>query len=159
MQKTIRFKLNGESISIRVSPERLLLWVLRNDLELTGTKHSCGEGFCGACTVLVNNQAVLACQTPVKNVEGQEVMTIEGLEKEGALNPIQAAFLKYNALQCGFCTPGMILKTYELLANNPGPTTQEIIEALEGNLCRCGTYSRIIQAVKTAAQAAKGKRP
>ncbi len=159
MQKTIRFKLNGERKSILVSPERMLLWVLRNDLELTGTKHSCGEGFCGACTVLVNSQAVLSCQIPVLEVEGKEVLTIEGLEKQGTLDPIQAAFLKHNALQCGFCTPGMILKTFELLANNPNPTTQEIIEALEGNLCRCGTYGRVIQAVHSAVQASKGMRP
>lgn len=159
MQKAIQFKLNGEGKNLLVSPDRMLLWVLRSDLELTGTKHSCGEGFCGSCTVLVNNRAVLSCQTPVRNVAGKEVLTVEGLEKKGTLDPIQAAFLEHNALQCGFCTPGMILKTYELLINNPDPTTQEIIEALEGNLCRCGSYGRIIQAVHSAARAAKGMRP
>ena len=109
MVKDIQFKLNGKAVHISTDPERMLLWILRSDLGLTGTKHTCGEGFCGACTALVNGQAELSCQYPLHKVAGKEVLTIEGLAKDGDLHPIQKAFLKHNALQCGFCTPGMIL--------------------------------------------------
>jgi carbon-monoxide dehydrogenase small subunit len=136
----------------------MLLWVLRSDLELTGTKYSCGEGFCGACTVLVNNEAVLSCQYPVQNVIGKEVMTIEGLAKNGNLHPLQTAFMQHNALQCGFCTPGMILEAYSLLLKNPQPSYREIVEAMEGNLCRCSSYNRIIEAIQTTARTMKGLR-
>jgi carbon-monoxide dehydrogenase small subunit len=136
----------------------MLLWVLRSDLELTGTKYSCGEGFCGACTVLVNNEAVLSCQYPVQNVIGKEVMTIEGLAKNGNLHPLQTAFMQHNALQCGFCTPGMILGAYSLLLKNPQPSYREIVEAMEGNLCRCSSYNRIIEAIQTTARTMKGLR-
>lgn len=156
MEKIIRFKLNGKTVRLTSSPERMLLWVLRSDLGLTGTKYSCGEGFCGACTVLVNNEAVLSCQCPVLNVNGKEVMTIEGLQKNGNLHPLQAAFMQHNALQCGFCTPGMILGAYNLLLKNPQPSYGEIVEAMEGNLCRCGSYNRIIEAIQAAARTMKG---
>jgi carbon-monoxide dehydrogenase small subunit len=136
----------------------MLLWVLRSDLELTGTKYSCGEGFCGACTVLVNNEAVLSCQYPVQNVIGKEVMTIEGLAKNGNLHPLQTAFMQHNALQCGFCTPGMILGAYSLLLKNPQPSYREIVEAMDGNLCRCSSYNRIIEAIQTTARTMKGLR-
>lgn len=158
MEKTISFKLNGKDVRLTSSPERMLLWVLRSDLEQTGTKYSCGEGFCGACTVLVNNEAVLSCQYPVQDVNGKEVMTIEGLQQNGKLHPLQTAFIQHNALQCGFCTPGMILKAYSLLLKNPRPSTRDIIEDMEGYLCRCGSYNRIIQAIQSAAQTMKGRR-
>ncbi len=158
MEKTFRFKLNGKTVRLSSSPERMLLWVLRSDLELTGTKYSCGEGFCGACTVLVNNEAVLSCQYPVQNVIGKEVMTIEGLAKNGNLHPLQTAFMQHNALQCGFCTPGMILGAYSLLLKNPQPSYREIVEAMEGNLCRCSSYNRIIEAIQTTARTMKGLR-
>jgi len=135
----------------------MLLWILRSDLSFTGTKYSCGEGFCGACTVLVNHEPVLSCQYPIQEVEGKDVLTIEGLQKNGALHPIQEAFLKHNALQCGFCTPGMILGAYSLLKKNPQPTTKDIFTSMEGNLCRCGAYQRIIQAIHTASQMMRGQ--
>lgn len=158
MEKIFRFKLNGKTVRLSSSPERMLLWVLRSDFELTGTKYSCGEGFCGACTVLVNNETVLSCQYPVQNVNGKEVMTIEGLAKNGNLHPLQTAFMQHNALQCGFCTPGMILGAYSLLLKNPQPSYREIVEALEGNLCRCSSYNRIIEAIQTTARTMKGLR-
>ncbi len=159
MEKIISFRLNGKNVRLTSSPERMLLWILRSDLEHTGTKYSCGEGFCGACTVLVNNEAVLSCQYPIQNVDGKEVMTVEGLQQNGELHPLQSAFIQHNALQCGFCTPGMTLKAYSLLLKNPQPSHREIVEDMEGYLCRCGSYNRIIQAIQTAAQAMKGKRP
>jgi len=122
MKKTIRFKLNGKSKSLTVDRERMLLWVLRTDFGLTGTKYGCGEGFCGACTVLVNNEAVRSCQFPVEDIDGKEVISIEGLTKNGKLHPLQEAFVKHDALQCGFCTPGMIINAVSLLRKNPNPT-------------------------------------
>jgi aerobic-type carbon monoxide dehydrogenase small subunit (CoxS/CutS family) len=159
MEKIISFRLNGKNVRVTSSPGRMLLWILRSDLEHTGTKYSCGEGFCGACTVLVNNEAVLSCQYPIQDVDGKEVMTIEGFQQNGELHPLQTAFIQHNALQCGFCTPGMILKAYSLLLKNPQPSTREIVEDMEGYLCRCGSYGRIIQAIQTAAREMKGQRP
>lgn len=159
MQKNFRFKLNGKTVEVTSSPDRMLLWVLRSDLELTGTKYSCGEGFCGACTVLFDNEPVLSCQFPLQEAEGKEVMTIEGLGKNGELHPLQEAFMQHNALQCGFCTPGMLLGAYAMLLKNPEPSTKDIIETMEGNLCRCGSYNRIIQAIQTAARTMRGERP
>ncbi len=156
MEETFRFKLNGKEVRLSAEPDRRLLWVLRTDLEHTGAKYGCGEGFCGACTVLVDNEPVLSCQYPLKDVGGREVLTIEGLSKNGKLHPVQEAFLKHNALQCGYCTPGMILQAYALLTENPDPTPEEIADALEGILCRCGSYNRIIAAVQTAAREMKG---
>lgn len=150
MIETIGFRLNGKEMRLSTAPDRMLLWILRSDLELTGTKHSCGEGFCGACTVLVNGEPVLSCQHPVREVSGKTILTIEGLQENGSLHPVQTAFLRHNALQCGFCTPGMILTSYSLLLKNTRPSEKEIIDNLEGNLCRCGCYNRIIQAVQTA---------
>jgi aerobic-type carbon monoxide dehydrogenase small subunit (CoxS/CutS family) len=149
---TIQFRLNGKSVTLTGDEERLLLWILRTDLALTGAKYGCGEGLCGACTVLVNREAVLSCQTAVKDVAGAEVVTIEGLAQNGNLHPIQQAFIDHDALQCGFCTPGMILKAYSLLAENPQPTHDEIIAAMDDNLCRCGSHVRVIQAIQTAAK-------
>ncbi len=153
--ETIQFRLNGKPIVLEVDGERMLLWVLRTDSALTGAKYGCGEGLCGACTVLVNDEAVLSCQIPVKDVDGAEVVTIEGLAQQDKLHPIQQAFVDHDALQCGFCTPGMILKAYSFLAAKPRPTEDEIIAAMDDNLCRCGSHVRIVQAVKTAANILK----
>ncbi len=158
MKETINFKLNDKPINITVDGERMLLWVLRTDIGLTGTKYGCGEGFCGACTVLVNKKAVRSCQFPVKDAKGKEVITIEGLARNGNLHPLQEAFIKHDALQCGFCTSGMILNAYSLLLENPHPSREKIIDGMNDNLCRCGVYSRIIQAIETAAQETKGGR-
>ncbi len=153
---TIHFTLNGKPINLNGDGERVLLWVLRTDLAITGPKYGCGEGLCGACTVLVNEEAVLSCQTPVKDINGAKVTTIEGLAPYGKLHPIQQAFVRHDALQCGFCTPGMILKTYSFLSENQQPTPDEIIAAMDDHLCRCGSHVRIIQAVQTAANLMKG---
>lgn len=158
MSTTIRFTLNGQLKSVTKDRERMLLWVLRTDFDLTGTKFGCGDGYCGSCTVLVDNKAVRSCQTPVEDVDGKEVLTIEGLSKNGKLHPLQETFIKYDALQCGYCTPGMILNAYSLLMENPNPTRQDIIEGMEDNLCRCGAHTRIIQAIQVAAQVLKGGR-
>jgi len=156
MKETIRFKINDKSVSLTVDNERMLLWVLRTDLSLTGTKFGCGEGLCGACTVLVGKEAVQSCQFPVKDVKGKEVITIEGIAKNGDLHPLQKTFIKHDALQCGFCTPGMILNAYGLLLKNPQPSHKEIVQGMEENLCRCGSYQRIIQAIQTAARVMRG---
>jgi aerobic-type carbon monoxide dehydrogenase small subunit (CoxS/CutS family) len=156
MTQTIKFKLNNKPISITADGERMLLWILRTDLGITGAKYGCGEGFCGACTVLVNNKAVRSCQTAVKEVAGKAVITIEGLSQNGKLHPIQEAFMKHDALQCGFCTPGMILNAYSLLKENPQPNLNEITDGMEGNLCRCGAHNRIVQAIQAAAPEMKG---
>jgi len=158
MEKNFRFEINGKPVSMTSSPDRMLLWVLRSDLQLTGTKYGCGEGFCGACTVLLDNEPVLSCQLPLKNVEGKNVMTIEGLGKNGRLHPLQDAFMQHNALQCGYCTPGMILGAYALLLKNPEPSAKDIVETMESHLCRCGNYNRIIQAIQTAARTMRGER-
>lgn len=156
MNETISFTLNGKSVSVTTDGQRMLLWVLRTDLGLTGTKYGCGKAVCGACTVIVNDRAVQSCMTTIRSVRGKNVLTIEGLSKNGKLHPIQEAFVKHDALQCGFCTPGMILKAYSLLLRNPEPTREEIIEGMEDNLCRCGAHIRIIRAIETAAQEMKG---
>jgi len=152
MTKTVRFKLNGREKSLTIDRERMLLWVLRTDFELTGTKYGCGEGFCGACTVLVDNESVRSCQYPVTAIDGKEIITIEGLAGDGKLHPLQEAFVEHDALQCGFCTPGMILNAYSLLMKNPDPSREEIILGMEDNLCRCGAHIRIVQAIQTAAK-------
>ena len=155
---TANFTLNHQPTTLKVDNERPLLWVLRTDLAMTGTKYGCGEGLCGTCTVLVNEEAVLSCQTPVKDLNGAKVTTIEGLALNGKLHPLQQAFVQHDALQCGYCTPGMILKAHSFLAENPLPTKAEIIAAMDDNLCRCGSQLRIIQAVQTAANLMKGKK-
>ena len=132
----IKFKLNGKPIQLKVDGNRMLLWVLRTELGLTGTKYGCGESFCGACTVLIDNEAVRSCQTSIKDVQGKEVITIEGLEKNGKLHPLQSAFMEYDALQCGYCTPGMILTAYSFLKKNPKPSHSDIIKGMDDNLCR-----------------------
>ncbi|MEW6670697.1 MAG: (2Fe-2S)-binding protein [Thermodesulfobacteriota bacterium] len=156
MNIPIQFKLNNRPVTVTTDGDRMLLWVLRTDLGVTGPKYGCGEGFCGACTVLVNDRAVLSCQTPVKEVEGAEIVTIEGLAKGETLHPLQQAFIEQDALQCGFCTPGMILKAYSLLAEKPNPSREEIIAGMDENLCRCGAHVRILAAVESAAREMKG---
>jgi aerobic-type carbon monoxide dehydrogenase small subunit (CoxS/CutS family) len=156
MIENVSFKLNGKPKTLTIDSKRMLLWVLRTDMGLTGTKYGCGVGLCGACTVLVDNKAVRSCRFPVKDVKGKDVITIEGLAENGKLHPIQQAFIKHDALQCGFCTPGMILNAYSLLLRNPQPSQAEIIEEMDYNLCRCGSYSRIIEAIQTAAREMKG---
>ena len=157
MRKTIRFVLNGRDTAIATDDRRALLWVLRTELGLTGVKFGCGEGLCGACTVLVDRQAVRSCQLPVGEVEGARVLTIEGLAENGVLHPLQAAFMEHDALQCGFCTPGMILSAYSLLIANPQPSREQILDHMDANLCRCGAHTRIVQAIQTAAQRMGGR--
>ncbi len=156
MEQTIHFRLNNRPVTVTTDGERALLWVLRTDLGLTGTKYGCGRSQCGTCTVIINREAVRSCQYPIKNVSGKEVLTIEGFSKNGNLHPLQKAFMQHGAVQCGFCTPGMILKSYALLLKNSKPGKNEIIESLDNNFCRCGTYSRVIDAVQTAAAEMKG---
>lgn len=152
MEENIQFKLNGKPTALTIDSDRALLWVLRTDLGLTGTKYGCGESFCGACTVLVNNEAVRSCQTSAKDVQGKEVVTIEGLAKAGTLHPLQKAFMQHDALQCGYCTPGMIMNAYAFLRKNPRPSLSDIIQGMDDNLCRCGAHNRIVQAIQTAAK-------
>jgi aerobic-type carbon monoxide dehydrogenase small subunit (CoxS/CutS family) len=156
MAETISFTLNGKSVRVTTNGQRPLLWVLRTDLGLTGPKFGCGQSLCGACTVLIDNKAVRSCVYPVRNAEGRQVTTIEGLSKNGKLHPLQEAFAKHDALQCGYCTPGMILTAYSLLYENPEPTREEIIQGMDDNLCRCGAHTRIIDAIQTAVEQMKG---
>jgi aerobic-type carbon monoxide dehydrogenase small subunit (CoxS/CutS family) len=158
MSDTIAFRLNGQPVQLNVDQDRTLLWVLRTDLGLTGTKYGCGESHCGSCTVLVNDRAMRSCALTVKEVQDKEVVTIEGLAKDGSLHPLQQAFMAHDALQCGFCTPGMILTAVSLLRSNPQPSREQIIRGMEDNFCRCGAHTRIIDAVQTAAAAMKGVR-
>ncbi|HTC91590.1 MAG TPA: (2Fe-2S)-binding protein [Bryobacteraceae bacterium] len=143
--------VNQKHYRLLVNQSRMLLWVLRDELELTGTKYGCGEGQCGACTVLIDGAPVRSCMTRVSMVAGKEITTIEGLEQNGKLHPLQEAFIQADALQCGYCTPGMILSSVGLLKKTPQPSEAEIRRALQGNVCRCGTYPRIIAAVQMAA--------
>jgi aerobic-type carbon monoxide dehydrogenase small subunit (CoxS/CutS family) len=143
--------VNQTRYRLVVDPSRMLLWVLRDELDLTGTKYGCGEGECGACTVLIDGAAVRSCVTRVSAVAGKQITTIEGLAQNGKLHPLQEAFIQAEALQCGYCTPGMILASVALLKKTPQPTEPEIRTSLEGNVCRCGTYPRIIVAVRSVA--------
>jgi len=156
MEEKLSFTLNGKKTEVLIDTSQTLLWVLRNHFGLTGTKYGCGNGFCGACTVLIDNEPVRSCQVSVSDVAGKNVVTIEGLEKKGKLHPVQKAFIDHEALQCGFCTPGMILTAVALLTKNPSPSRQQIIDGMEDNLCRCGAHNRIIDAIETAATEMKG---
>jgi aerobic-type carbon monoxide dehydrogenase small subunit (CoxS/CutS family) len=149
----IELSVNGLRVEVDADDEASLLVVLRDYLGLTGTKYGCGEGECGACTVLVESDAVRSCVTPVAGVMGKDITTIEGLERGGHLHPLQQAFLDTGAFQCGYCTPGMIMAAVRLLHACPGPTNQEIVAAMQGNICRCGGYRRIVQAIRQASQA------
>ena len=152
MKETIHFTLNGKSTSLDVEGERKLLWVLRTDLGLTGTKFGCGESLCGACTVIVNREPVRSCQLPIRAVRGKDVITIEGLAQNDKLHPLQEEFIEKGAMQCGFCTPGMVMNAYGLLLKNQRLTRGLIISGMEDNLCRCGAHQRIIQAIESAAR-------
>ena len=148
---TIRFTVNGKPTSVETEPERPLLEVLREDLGLTGTKYGCGEAQCGACTVLLDGKPVFSCVTTVREAQDHKIVTIEGLAHNGSLHPVQQAFLDEGSVQCGYCTPGMILETVALLDRHPKPTDAQIVEALNGHLCRCADYNRILTAVRRAA--------
>ena len=146
----MKLLVNGTEHEVEVAPGEPLLWVLRNRLGLTGTKYGCGEGQCGACTVLLDGQAAKSCRVPASNAAGKKITTIEGLAPEGKLHVVQEAFLAEEAFQCGYCTPGMVMATVSLLKKTPNPTDAQIVEGMNGNLCRCGTYPRIIAAVRRA---------
>ncbi len=143
--------VNGIEHNVDVAPEETLLSVLRNNLELTGTKYGCGEGQCGACTVLIEGSAARSCRMQVTSVAGKKITTVEGLRRGDRLHPVQQAFLETEAFQCGYCTPGMVLSATALLERNPNPSQQEIIRHMDGNVCRCGVYARILEAVHRAA--------
>jgi len=157
----IRLAINGKNYSVDADPQTSLLSVLREDLDLTGSKYGCGEGMCGACTVLIEGKAQRSCITRVGSVSGKQVTTIEGLESGDELHPVQQAFLDAGAMQCGYCTSGMIMSAVALLKKNPAPSERDISDFMDGNVCRCGTYSRIVSAIQKAsktpvAAAAKG---
>jgi len=152
MQRNVRFRLNGRPVSLDTDDQRHLLWVLRGDLELTGTKYGCGLGICGACTVAVDGQAMRSCQTSLADVNGKNVVTIEGLEREGKLHPLQQAFIDHGGFQCGYCTSGMIMNAYSMLQKTPHPSRDKIVEEMDGNLCRCGAHQRIIAAIQEASK-------
>lgn len=154
---TIRLSVNGKARSVDTEPERPLLEVLREDLGLTGTKYGCGEGQCGSCTVLLDGKPAVSCVTTVRAAEGRKIVTIEGLAAGGKLHPVQQAFLDEGAVQCGYCTPGMVLRTMALLENHPKPTDAQIVDGLNGHLCRCSDYQRIMAAVRRAAAGAGKK--
>lgn len=156
MIETIKIELNGKPAELSIDPNTILMWAIRNDLGLTGTKFGCGTGFCGSCTVILDGEAVRSCMLPVSDAAGKELMTIEGLAKNGKLHPLQQAFIDKDALQCGYCTPGMIMNAYGFLLKNPEPSRKEVIEAMEDNLCRCSAYNRIIEAIQMAGKTMKG---
>ena len=158
MTDNIQFILNGRPVGVSMDPGRTLLWVLRDQFGLTGVKFGCGQGLCGACTVLVDDEAARSCELMIGAVAGKSITTIEGLARNGRLHPIQQAFVDHDALQCGYCTPGMILQAYSLLRTNPDPSRDQIIDGMEDNLCRCGAHVRIIEAIQTAGRAMKGGR-
>ena len=155
-EATLRFTVDGRERSVSTDPDRTLLEVLREDLGLRGTKYGCGEGQCGACSVLVEGRRLFACRTAVAKVEGRSIVTIEGLADGPELHPVQRAFLEVGAYQCGFCTPGMIVAAVALLGANPAPTEAEIVAGMNRNICRCCSYPKIVRAVRRAAELAGG---
>jgi isoquinoline 1-oxidoreductase subunit alpha len=155
---SISLLVNGVRHEIDPAPDQPLLSALRDNLNLTGTKYGCGEGQCGACTVLLDGKPVRSCRTSVASAQNKKITTIEGLEQNGKLHPVQEAFLGQEAFQCGYCTPGMILSAVALLNSNPNPAEQEIVRFMNGNICRCGTYPRIVAAVQQAAGRARPPR-
>ncbi len=152
MMETIQFTLNGRPTTLTVDGERKLLWVLRGELGLTGTKFGCGASQCGACTVVVDREPVRSCRVAMQDVRGKTVTTIEGLAQGGALHPLQEQFVEHGGLQCGFCTPGMIMNAYGLLLRNPRPTRAELLAGMDGNLCRCAAHKRILEAIEAVAE-------
>ena len=157
MKTSIRFRLNGRPTTLDTDDDRMLLWVLRTDLELTGTKYGCGTGLCGACTVIVGGKAVRSCQTPLKDVKNQDVVTIEGLAREGRLHPLQQAFIDRGGVQCGYCTPGMLMNAYALLLQGRKPSHAAIVAGMEQHLCRCGAQQRIVAAIESASHQMGGR--
>ena len=155
MANVTSLNVNGKKLRVNVDSQTPLLYVLRDHLNLTGTKYGCGEAKCGVCTVLIDGQVARSCVTQVGKVSGKQITTIEGLEKDGKLHPLQDAFLKADALQCGYCTSGMIMAAAGLMNKNPKPTREEIVKHMDGNVCRCGTYLRIVNAIENAAGTAK----
>jgi aerobic-type carbon monoxide dehydrogenase small subunit (CoxS/CutS family) len=151
--ETIRFTLNGRPTSLDVDGDRTLLWVLRTELGLTGTKFGCGESLCGACTVVVDREPVRSCRLAMRDVRGKDVTTIEGLAHDGRLHPLQEQFIEHGALQCGFCTPGMIMNAYGMLLQNPRPSREQIVAGMDDNLCRCAAHKRILEAIEAVAAA------
>jgi len=156
MDKNIQFTLNNKPVRILADGNLKLLWILRTRFGLTGSKYGCGEGHCGSCTVLIDNKAVRSCLLTLKEVSGKNIITIEGLANNDDLHPMQKAFIKHDALQCGYCTPGMILSAVSFLDKNPSPSRSDIIKEMDDNLCRCGSYNRIIDAIQTAAAELSG---
>ena len=152
MAKPIELEINGKRYPVRYPADTPLLYVLRDELGLTGSKYGCGEGQCGACTVLIGGMPRRSCQIPVSAAAAKPITTIEGLEKDGQLNPVQQAFLDAGAFQCAYCTSGMIMSSVGLLQANPNPSQAEIVQSLQGNVCRCGTHPRIVEAVRQAAK-------
>ena len=151
MKEKIEFNLNGKMVSVELEKSQTLLWVLRTHFNLTGTKYGCGEGYCGACTVLIDNAATRSCATTMDEVVGKKVLTIEGLAEGEKLHPVQQAFVDHDALQCGYCTPGMVMNAVGFLNDNPAPSREDIIIGMEDNLCRCGAHNRILDAIESAA--------
>jgi aerobic-type carbon monoxide dehydrogenase small subunit (CoxS/CutS family) len=158
MATTTELEINGKKYSVNYPPDTPLLYVLRDELGLTGTKYGCGEGMCGACTILIGGTARRSCQIPVSAAVAKPITTIEGLEKNGALHPVQQAFLDAGAFQCAYCTSGMIMSSVSLLRSNPRPSAEQIVQSLQGNICRCGTHPRIIDAVQRAAETMQERR-
>jgi aerobic-type carbon monoxide dehydrogenase small subunit (CoxS/CutS family) len=151
MQRLVHFTLNGKPVALHTDDTRTLLWVLRTDLALTGTKYGCGAGICGACTILAGGRAIRSCQITLKAVAGQDLVTIEGLAANGALHPLQQAFIDHGAFQCGYCTSGMLMTAADFLNHTSNPTTEAIVAHMDQNLCRCGAQQRIVAAIHAAA--------
>jgi aerobic-type carbon monoxide dehydrogenase small subunit (CoxS/CutS family) len=158
MATTLSLRVNGKGYEVRAEPDALLLWVLREQLDLTGTKYGCGEGQCGACTVLIDGRAHRSCMTPIATLAGKAIVTIEGLATEERLHPVQQAFLDEGAMQCAYCTPGMIMSAVSLLNSKPNPSEAEIVQGMQGNICRCGTHPRIVAAIRKASATGKEAR-
>ncbi len=151
MKVSVQFTLNGKPVDINVDDERKLLWLLRTDFNLTGTKYGCGEGICGACTVIIDGKNVRSCKTSIRQIIGKDVVTIEGLAQQGRLHPLQQAFIDHGAFQCGYCTSGMLMDAVVFLKENPKPSHSAVINHMEHNLCRCGAHKRIVEAVEAVA--------
>jgi aerobic-type carbon monoxide dehydrogenase small subunit (CoxS/CutS family) len=152
MKTSIQFQLNGQPATLDTDDDRKLLWVLRTDFGLTGTKYGCGEGLCGACTVTLDGKAVRSCRTPIRNIAGKAVVTIEGLARDGKLHPLQQAFVDHGAFQCGFCTSGMLMSASAFLRETTKPSREAVVAQMDRNLCRCGAHQRVVEAIEAVAK-------